>query len=158
MNEIDPIATYRDQRFDGKRVFELFADRIRIQGSTQFASEFDYSIPLATLNPIPMRMRVRNKNFSAGLWMLLIAVVVDVVLVSSFHIPPESASVVLIGCIGMGGFVLMLATARKVEFMAFSSTAGIHVLDLARSGPDARNLDSFIELVSKCISDATGKV
>ena len=155
MNKAEPIATYREQRFDGKRVFELFADRVRICGSAQLSSEFETSIPLATLNPTPMRIRIRNKAFWSGLWMLLGTVVLDTVLVSSFHVPPESFSVGLIGCIGMGGFVLMLATARKVEFISFTSTAGVHVLDLARSGPDARNLDSFVELVSTNISNAT---
>ena len=58
--------------------------------------------------------------------------------------------------LGMGGFVLMLATARKVEFISFASTAGVHVLDFARSGPDACSLDSCVERVSTNISNATG--
>ena len=155
VNEAEPIATYRETRFDGKRVFELFPDRVRICGSIQLSSEFETSIPLTALNPNPMHVRIRNKAFWSGLWMLLVAVVLDTVLVSSFHIPPESFSVGLIGCIGMGGLVLMLATARKVEFITFVNIAGVHVLDFARSGPDVRNLDSFVQLVSTNISNAT---
>lgn len=155
MNEAQPIATYREQRFDGKRVFELFPDRVRIRGSAQLSTEFDTSVSLRALNPVPTRIRVRNKAFWSGLWMLIAAVVLDTILVSSFHIPPESFAVLLVGCMAMGGFVLMLATARKVEFISFTSTAGVHVLDFARSGPDARNLDSFVELVTTNISNAT---
>ena len=47
------------------------ADRIRIRGSVQLNSEFDTSIPLATLTPTPNRLRVRNKNFWHGLWMFI---------------------------------------------------------------------------------------
>ena len=156
MNEAEPIATYRETCFDGKRVFELFPDRVRIRGSVQLTSEFEISIPLAVLNPNPMRIRMRNKAFWSGLWMLLVAVVLDTVLVSSFHIPAESFSVGLIGGIGMGGGLLMLATARKVEFITFANIAGVHVLDFARSGPDAANLDSFVQLVRTTISNAIG--
>lgn len=157
MNETEPLATYRETRFDGKRVFELFPDRIHIRGNVQLSSEFETSIPLAMLNPHPMRVRVRHKSFWAGLWVLLAAVVLDIVLVSNFHVPPESFSTGLIGCIGMSGFVLMLGTARKVEFIGFNNNAGVRVLDFARSGPDEGNLDSFVQFVRTNISNATGK-
>jgi hypothetical protein len=157
VNEVEPIATYRETRFEGKRVFELFPDRVRVRGSVQLSSDFDVSIPLTALNPNPMRIRTRNKAFWSGLWMLLLAVVLDTVLVSSFHIPSESFSVGLIGCIGMGGFVLMLATARKVEFVSFANVTGVQVLGFARSGPDARDFDSFVERIRINISNATKK-
>lgn len=155
VTDAEPIAIYREQRFDGKRVFELFPDRVCIRGSAQFTSEFETSISLATLNPNPTRIRIRNKAFWGGLWLLLAASLLDTILVSAFHIPRASESVVLIAVIGMTGLALMLATARKVEFISFTSTAGVHVLDFARSGPDARNLDSFVKLVITNISNAT---
>ena len=152
-----PIATHRDQRFDGKRVFELFPDRINIRGSAMFSSEFETSIPLNTLNPNPAHIRFRNKSFWSGLWVLLTASILDTILVSAFHVPRVSESTVLIGVIGMSGLALMLATARKVEFITFATTAGVHVLDFARSGPDAHNLDSFIELLRTNISNANSR-
>ena len=54
----DPIATYREQRFDGKRVFELFVDRIPSEDGNQFRSEFQMSVPLRTLDPVHRRERV----------------------------------------------------------------------------------------------------
>ena len=152
-----PIATHRDQRFDGKRVFELFPDRICIRGSALLSSEFETSIPLNTLNPNPARIRFRNKAFWSGLWVLLAASIVDTILVSAFHIPRASESVVLIAVIGMSGLALMLATARKDEFITFATTAGVPVLDFARSGPDAHNLDSFVELLTTNISNANSR-
>ncbi len=154
MNEVEPIATYREQRFDGKRLFELFPDRVRIRGSVQLVSEFETSIPLSTLVSNPTHLRLRNKSFWHGLWILLIAFVLEVLLVTSFHVSPESFSLVLIGCIGMSGLVLMLATARKIEFVVFANTTGVPILDFARSGPDKGKLDSFVHLVTNHISKA----
>ncbi len=145
------IATYREQRFDGKRVFELFADRIAIRGSRQFKSEFQISVSLRFIDPVPNRLWVRHSAFWGGVWMLLIAATVDTVLISSFHVAPESDGAGLVGCMGMAGLVLALATIRKVEFISFKNVAGMTVLDFARSGPDAAKLDEFIELVKKQI-------
>ncbi len=142
-----PVATYRERRFDGKRTFELFDDRVRIVGSTQLSSEFDFAVQLSSLNPEPMRMRFRNKGFWAGTWMLLGSIIGCTVLLSGMQASYASAAFVLVAVIGASGFALMLATARKVEFVGFQNSAGLRVLDIARSGPDAGRLDSFIELV-----------
>ena len=150
----EPIAVYRETRFDGKRVFELFPDRIRIHGNIQLQSEFDTFIFLALLDPNPTRIWLRHKAFWSGLWMLLIALILDSVLVSGFHFPPESFSVGLIGSMGMAGVVLMLATIRKVEYRMFANIGGTKVLAIARSGPDAGNLDSFVQLLRTAISNA----
>lgn len=150
-----PVATYREQRFDGRRTFELFDDRVRIAGHTQFSSEFDFAVQLSGLNPEPMRMRLRNKEFWAGTWMLLGSLIGCTVLLSAMQASYASAAFVLVAVVGAGGFALMLATARKVEFVGFQNTAGLRVLDIARAGPDAGRLDSFIELVVTHIRRAT---
>lgn len=142
-----PVATYRERRFDGRRTFELFADRVRIAGSTQFSSEFDFAVQLSGLNPEPMRIRFRNKAFWAGTWMLLGSIIGCTVLLSAMQASYASAAFVLVAVVGASGFALMLATARKVEFVGFQNSAGLRVLDIARSGPDAGQLDAFIELV-----------
>ena len=77
---MEPIATYEEQRFDGKRRFELFEDRVVVSGKTTFTSEFESVVPLTTLRPEFTRMRLRNLYFymgiflTAGAW-LLVAVV-----------------------------------------------------------------------------------
>jgi hypothetical protein len=152
-----PIATYRERRFDGKRTFELFADRVQIRGSTQLSSDFEISVPLKTLNPTPMRLRLRNKSFWAGTWMLLGSVIGSTVLFNALHVSYASPAFVLVAVVGAGGCALMLATARKVEFASFQSTAGVHVLDVARSGPDAGQLDAFVQLVVSGIQTASSE-
>jgi len=149
-----PIATYREHRFDGKRIFELFDDRIRIAGSTQFSSEFDFAVQLRVLNPEPMRLWFRNKSFWAGIWMLLGSVIGCTVLLSAMQASYASAAFVLVAVLGVSGFALMLATARKVEFVAFQNDAGMRVMDIARAGPDAGQLDSFVELMVRHIRHA----
>lgn len=153
-----PIATYRERRFDGKRTFELFADRVQIRGSTQLSSDFEISVPLKTLNPVPMRLRLRNKAFWAGAWMLIGSVIGSTVLYSALHVSYASPAFLLVAVVGAGGCALMLATARKVEFASFQSTAGVHVLDIARAGPDAVHLDTFVQLVTASIQTASASV
>jgi hypothetical protein len=149
-----PIATYREQRFDGKRTFELFDDRVRVAGSAQLSSEFDLSVPLHALNPEPMRLRIRNKAFWAGTWLLLGSVLGCTVLLSAMQVSYASAAFVLVAVVGASGLALSLATARKVEFLAFQNNAGFQVLAIARSGPDARRLDAFVELIAQHIRTA----
>ncbi len=151
----EPIATYREERFDGKRFFELFADRVRIRGKVQLQSDFDTVIPLSTLHPTPSRIRIRNKGFWHGIWMLLGAIMLDTFLITPLRVPPENFAIMLVGAFGFAGFVTALLAARKIEFIFFNSTAGIPILDFARKGPDAAKLDAFAELVSRHISSAT---
>ena len=158
MNEERPIATYREQRLDGKRIFELFDDRVRIFGSAQFSSEFELSAPLATLRPRPNRFKVRHRAFWCGLWLLLGFCVLDIVLVSALRVPGESFAVIIVGCMAMSGLVIMLATARRVEFASFSTVAGVQALDIARAGPDTAHFDPFVQSVSAAITRASSGV
>ncbi len=157
MNQDQPIAIYREHRFDGKRLFELFPDRVRIHGHVQLHSEFDTTIPLNTLIPIPNVIRIRNKSFVHGIWMFLGAFVLDTFLIASLHVPPENFAILLIGGLGFAGLVTMLVAARRVEFVSFNGTGGLPVLDFARSGPDAANFDTFVRLVTEHISNAHGR-
>src|SRR4051812_34818310 len=113
---IEPIATYREQRFDGKRVFELFPDRVRIRGSVQLKSEFDTSVALNALVPTANYLTIRNMSFWHGCWILLGAVLVDTVLLTSLHVEPENSIITLFGCLGMAGVVVMLISLCKVKF------------------------------------------
>ena len=139
---MEPVATYREKRFDGQRRFELFADRVLVRGNVSLKSEFETAVPLRSLAPHVTRPRLRNPAFWGGLWTLLGSVFLCAVLVG-FNAP--DFPLVLAGTGVLSGSALMLATARKVEFASFSSGAGVRVLDVARSGPDARRFDAFVE-------------
>lgn len=153
---MDSIATYSEQRFDGKRTFTLLADAVVVIGSAALTSEFQARIPLSSLDPNYSILRFRNRNFWAGLWMVVISFVVCTILVSGFHMSWTTMPPGMVACIGMGGFLLCLATARKVEFIRFTTGAGVVVLDLARSGPERDKLDGFIDALTKQIRVARG--
>src|SRR5579884_1772661 len=146
---MEPIATYSEVRFDGSRTFTLLPDKIVIRGKKSLKSEFETSIALTTIEPYPDKLKIRNRNFTAGLWMAVISFVVAAILVSGFKMSFETFAPGMVVCIGMAGVVLMLATFRKVEFVRFKNSGGIVILDLARSGKGAGQLNSFIDALTK---------
>jgi len=153
---MEPIATYFEQRFDGKRTFTLLPDVIVVSGSQTLSSEFEFRIALDSLDPNYMKVRCRNRSFSSGLWMLSASMLVCTILVSGFQIPWVSAATGMIACMGMAGLLLSLATCRKVEFIQFRTQAGHTVLDLSRSGPQRDQFDGFVEALVKQIGVARG--
>ena len=153
---MEPIATYFEQRFDGKRMFTLFPDAIDVRGSVALTSEFELRIPLSSLDPNYTKLRCRNRGFNGGMWMLSASIFACTVLVSGFQLPWISASTGLATCMGMAGLLLSLATCRKVEFVQFRSQAGVTALDLARSGPQRDQLDGFVETLVRQIGVTRG--
>jgi hypothetical protein len=153
---MEPIATYSEVRFDGSRKFTLLPDKIVVHGKQSLRSEFETAIALTSLNPNPDKLRIRNGNFIAGLWIVLISYVLCAILVSGFRVSFTTFAPGLLVSIGLGGVVLMLATFRKVEFVRFKNDGGIVILDLARAGKSAAQLDSFINALTKQIRIARG--
>lgn len=151
---MEPIATYFEQRFDGKRMFTLFPDAIEIRGSVALTSKFELRIPLSSLDSNYTKLWHRNRNFNAGLGMIAASTLVCTILVNGFQIPWVSAATGMTACMGMAGLLLSLATCRKVEFVQFRTTAGLTVLDLSRSGPQRDQFDGFVEALVKQIGDA----
>ena len=148
---METLATYSEQRFDGKRTFTLQPDAVVVSGSATLSAEFQARIPLSSLDPNYSTLRFRNRNFWTGLWMVVVSFVVCTVLVSGFHMSWGTMAPGMVACIGMGGFLLCLATARKVEFIRFTTDAGVVLLDLARSGPERDKLDGFVEALIRQI-------
>jgi len=153
---METIATYFEQRFDGKRSFTLLPDAVVVAGRTTFNSDFEGRIPLSSLDPNYNRLRVRSRSCWTGLWMAVIAFVVWQVLVNGIHMSWAATPAGMVACFGAGGFLLSLATLRKVEFIRFSTQAGVVVLDLARAGPERDKLDGFVEALTRQIGVAHG--
>jgi hypothetical protein len=153
---MDTIATYSEVRFDGSRTFTLLPDKIIVRGKQSLQSEFEAAIPLATLDPNPDKLRFRNRIFTWGMWIALMSFVGSSVLISGFHMTFAAFGPGLVACVGMSGVVLMLATYRKVEFVRFKNDGSIVVLDIARAGKSAGQLDSFIDALTKQIKVARG--
>ena len=49
----EPIATYREVRFELRRQFEVFPDRVRIVGKGLSVGRFDGVVPLSILQSRP---------------------------------------------------------------------------------------------------------
>jgi len=148
---MDPIATYSEVRFDGKRTFMLFPDRIYIRGTKTLHSDFETEVPLHILEPGYYRFNVRNAGFMAGVWMAVVSFVVCEILVSGFKMSFAQNAPGLMLVLGVSGFILSAATFRKVEFLRFQHRAGGIAFDIARSGKNAAQLDSFVDAVIKQI-------
>lgn len=153
---METIATYFEQRFDGKRTFTLLPDVIVVSGSHALTSEFEFRIPLASLDLHYTKLRCRNCGFNGGLGLIVASTLVCTILVSGFQIPLASAATAMTAGMGMAGLLLSLATCRKVEFIQFRTQAGHTVLDLSRSGPQRDQFDGFVEALVKQIGVARG--
>lgn len=153
---MQPIATYSEVRFEGSRTFTLLPDKVVVRGKQSLQSEFETTIALKTLDPSPDTLRFRNQIFTWGMWIANVGFVVCAILVSGFHMSFATFPPGLVACIGMSGVMLMLATFRKVEFVRFKNDGGIVILDIARSGKSAAQLDSFIDALTKQIRESRG--
>jgi hypothetical protein len=76
---------------------------------------------------------------------------------SALHVAYDSAAFALVAIFGATGLAFMLSTARKVEFASFQSIPGLHILDIAKSGPDAVQMETFVEVLSTSIRAASSK-
>jgi hypothetical protein len=150
------LATYSEVRFDCSRNFTLLADKIIVRGKQSLKSEFETAIMLISLNPSPDRLWIRNRSFIGGMWLVLVSFVICSILVSGFSVSFATFAPGLLVSIGLGGVVLMLATFRKVEFVRFKNDGGIVILDIARAGRRAAQLDSFIDALTKQIRITRG--
>jgi hypothetical protein len=70
-SRMNPIATYNETRFDGKRTFQLFEDKIVVTGKATLGGDFEIAIPLASLTPSVARSRSRHRLFFGGIWIVI---------------------------------------------------------------------------------------
>jgi hypothetical protein len=149
-----PLATYKEVRFDGKRLFELNTDSIRVAGSTTFQSSVDTTIPLNRIDPRVARLQIRHSAFWGGLIVAVVGFIAYEVLVSGFGLDRFAKAPGLLLGLGLVGVALCLATARKTEFAQFESDAGVPVLNIARAGPERHDFDAFVRQVLEQICKA----
>jgi hypothetical protein len=148
------IATYSEKRFDGARTFTLLPDKILVSGKQSLTSDFDVTIPLVKLSPEPDRMRVRNSMFGVGMWMALIGFIGSGILVSGLHMTFAQSMPGLVAGLGFVGLVLMANCWQKVDWVRFQNDGGLVVLDIARAGKQAVELDAFVAALTKQIKIA----
>jgi hypothetical protein len=141
------VAKYEERRFDGKRLFELFADRIVVSGGASLGARFEERVSLDTLTAVPDRLWTRPAGFWSGVGMAIV-----------FSLIPLGFESVLsswwkglfwVGC--ASGVLLALATSRRIEWAVFRNTSGVRVLAVARAGPNRDHFEPFIEAVRQAI-------
>jgi hypothetical protein len=142
-----PIATYRERRLEGNRLFELYEDRVIVRGKLYLSTDFETPVLLKNLSPVTGRMKSRT----AGAWVSgFVALVSVAVLLWIFdHFLGYLDEPLLVG--GLAGVLAILLTLfvfiRKIEFINFISDDGAIRLNIGRSGPDKEMFQEFVGLV-----------
>jgi hypothetical protein len=148
---VTPIATYRERRFDGRRDFSLYTDRLEVSGKQTPGAEFTSTFNLGSLDPHLNRIRKRDPGFVGGIWMVLISFG----LLQSHTVSFPSNWSGLTAVMGVAGLLLSIATLRRIHWATFRSVAGVELVSIARSGPDASSFEEFLERMANQIRAAS---
>ena len=151
-----PVATYSEVRFAGRRIFELFPDKIVVRGERYLGSEFEQSFHLKNIDPNPGCVRARNRFFQWCPAIALAGFAVCMVLVHGYRMNFWSFAPMFAAWCCLYGVILMVLTARKVEYAFFKNDDGIIILDMAKAGKHAAELDSFVAVFIKQIRETRG--
>ena len=142
-----PVATYAERRFDGRRLFELYANRIAISGTASLGARFELNISLDALVPAPDRLWARPNGFWSGIGMLVVFSTVPLGFASVLSVWWKG----LFWGLAVSGLLLALATSRRIEWAVFRNAAGVQLLTIARSGPSRNNFQAFVDAVRGAI-------
>lgn len=156
------LATFEESRFEVRRRFDLFADRVRVT-ATGLQGGPEQTVPLSVLRPEAARFLARGLLFRIGAWTVVWGVlattsmVVGMVFYGSLRTDVR-AIVPLIGfaTITAVGLVAAMVGARPFEFARFSTDLGVSILVVGRCGPHAGEFDKFVEKVAEQIRKVRG--
>ena len=148
---MSPLATYRERRPEGRRLFELFEDAIIVRGKNYLEHEFETPIALHTLVSAHGWIKTR----SAGFWVTLpVAFLISVVLTAVVGSFLQDTEYLLIGIVSAGLVALFLTLFllfRKIEFATFQNGQGQTVLTVGCAGPDKAQFAEFVKLLAQQI-------
>ena len=147
----DRIAKYEERRFDGKRLFELFGDRMLVSGARSLGPRFEQRVELRSLNAIPDRLWTRPPQFWGGIAMAVIFSTISI----GFETSLPSYWKALFWVLFAAGALLALATSRRIEWAVFRNLSGLHALDVARIGPDRDHFEEFVDATQQAIIDTS---
>ena len=146
---MQPLKTYFEKRFDGRRTFSLYPDRVVIAGKKRFSMEFQSVVPLAGIYPEWNRLFIRYGDFHIGLIFLAGAIVVAIVFAGLFESATLWWAMIVPVSFAISSLWTMIATYRKVEFAQFVlGGSGVAALDVALTRRDRREYDAFVEAVA----------
>ncbi|MBK9099037.1 MAG: hypothetical protein IPM14_13125 [bacterium] len=146
----DAIATYSERRFDGRREFTLFADKVAISGTTSLGPRFEMTVQLNSLVPVADRLWARSRGF----WQGIVLAVVSAILALGFTEVLPQFWMGLLWVVAVGGVLLAAVTFRRVEWASFNNSAGTPVLTIAKVGPKREEFDRFVSAIVGAIRAA----
>lgn len=148
---MEPIARYSERRFEGRRDFQLFGDRVLIIAKDYMGSESESSVMLDSMVPVLSRGRARSSAFSWAVMMVFI----PIGLLQSDTLDLFSYWGGIAFSIGVAGVLVGIVTFRKIEWVSLNSTVGILSLAIVKSGPDVASFDAFVERLRAQVITAT---
>jgi hypothetical protein len=147
----EPLAQYFEVRPNGRRLFQLLADRVIVVSKSP-RGDFVTTVLLADLRPETNLLRVRPKEYRLGVLMLAIAFNLGFGLFLAGglgFLAPDKA--ILLTSLPLGALVVSLAilwkTFPKIEFTQFVSKLGKPLLDVADAGPQRDGYRPFVAAI-----------
>lgn len=149
---MESLIIYTESRLNGKRVFDLYPDAIRVRGNIFMKASFDQTIPPHDIDPKPSIVRMReNGVFVAGLVLTFIPAIIAGILLTVFKASIQNFFVWLMVAFPVCGLVMCLASFKNLEFNCFRNSYGVAILDIGRAGKEAENYQSFIDKLIESI-------
>lgn len=142
---MEPLITYAEQRFGGKRVFQLFPGSVVVRGSESLSSAYEETFRLETLRPEFDRTWYRSPYFMSGVKQTIGSFIAVSVLHSGFGMSISTYLGALAAVGVVTGLLLLFAARQKVEYAVFKTQAGTAALSVARAGKQIDDYDEFIQ-------------
>jgi hypothetical protein len=140
---MNPIVTYSQATLTGKAKFELFPETIVIRGGVSGSYDFEQTLALKKISKDYIRLRVRSKVSWISLCISIFTGFACLVLVLDFTLPEALPGT--LGILSASALIVAIATMKKVEYASFcSEESGSVLLNVARSGPEKNQFDSFV--------------
>ncbi len=145
----EELARYYEVRPNGRRKFELLADRVIVKAKSARVDSV-ITVMLADLRPEPNVLRIRPKEFGLGLLFLFAAVGLGFyAFLGKGAVPPADDRNIFWLSMALAfllvSLVIFSKTLRKIEYIQFVSHQGKPLLDVARAGPERASFDPFVE-------------
>jgi hypothetical protein len=150
---LDSPSRYCEVGLEGKRLFELFEDRVIVTIRSK-RREAEITTMLANLRPEPNRVLIRPEEFGYNLLMLLVSVGFAIFgAIARGRVPAMTSEaffwvLIIAGSLFVYSLVILWKTPRKIEFVQFVSHDERPLLNVARAGPQRAEFDSFVQTLT----------
>lgn len=154
MSQMTPLATYSEATLTGKRKYELYPDKIRVEGAVGGAYDYERGFALSKISPEYITLRIRPLVAWVASITCIVTGFASYLLVYEFAVSSSALPGVL-GIYSGSALIVAIATMKKVEYARFCSEDYRTVLlSIARSGPHKRQFDTFVQAVVNQIVQA----